>query len=158
MRADTNKPGVFMFRGGIVEKYRTLAEGMQFYDPVEVYCNLHKHLFSVRSKKHKKVVAHTNHVTLKNAVFHVSEAGRQRVLRERTKNVHATIRGELVSAYPMEVESAMPKVKRMKMREAYYNPYMTETFIDRKTGRKLYKAYMVVLVGGKVFYMEEGTS
>ena len=60
---------------------------------VEVYFNLHKHLFSVRSRQTGLVIAHESVVRLTDVTFRVSEAGRQRVLRERKKNVHAFVRG-----------------------------------------------------------------
>lgn len=63
---------------------------------VFVYWNLHKNLWSVKSLEgfHKgKVIARLSSVNLKNCIFKVSEAGRQRVLQ--TKNVHAGVVGYL---------------------------------------------------------------
>ena len=39
---------------------------------------------------------------LRDASFVVSEAGRRRVLREKAKNVHAFVRGELVETFPLD--------------------------------------------------------
>ena len=61
---------------------------------VEVYFNLHKRVFSVRSCKTGRVVHHTKHIRLFDPIFVVRESGRQRVLRERKKNVHAFVRGD----------------------------------------------------------------
>lgn len=64
--------------------------------PVDVYWNLHRKCFSVRARtgpQAGKVIAHTDTVTITDAQFVVSKAGRLRVLREQRKNVHATIRG-----------------------------------------------------------------
>ena len=47
---------------------------------VFVYRNLHKKCYSVKDWKTKKVIAHVDNIFLKDAVFKVSEAGRQRVL------------------------------------------------------------------------------
>lgn len=62
---------------------------------VFVYFNLHKKVFSVKDVKTGRVIAHANTVKLQNAYPKVSEKGRQRVLKEQRKNVHAGIRGEL---------------------------------------------------------------
>lgn len=60
---------------------------------VFVYKNLHKDCYSVRDESTRRVVAHQDFVHLTDVAFKVSEAGRQRVLRERRKNVHAGVRG-----------------------------------------------------------------
>ena len=64
-------------------------------EPMRVYRNLHKKCWSVQQKQKGrwKVVAHAESITLLDCVFRVSEAGRQRVLRESRKNVHAYIQG-----------------------------------------------------------------
>ena len=65
---------------------------------VEVYWNLHKHLFSVRALEgeHKgRVIDHSYGVRLSNATFVSQPAGRERVRREGKKNVHAFVRGHL---------------------------------------------------------------
>ena len=61
---------------------------------VEVYFNLHKHLFSVRSARSGRVILHTDKVHIRNPEFVVRQGGRQRVLKERKKNVHAFVRGD----------------------------------------------------------------
>jgi len=90
---------------------------------VEVYFNLHKKLFSVRSRKTRKVLFHTDSVELSDVTFKVSEAGRQRVLKEKRKNVHAYVRGTLVASGIGWQRNDGSGVR------AYYNPYKTETFI-----------------------------
>ena len=70
------------------------------------------------------VIAHAEYVTLKNAVPRVSEAGRQRVLRDKQKNVHAGIVGEWV---PFET----PAVHTTAIS---YNPYKGPTFTFRSNG------------------------
>ncbi len=62
--------------------------------PVEVYRNLWRGGYSIRQGG--KVVAHSDYVVLLDAVFHVSEAGRQRILRTGVRNVHAWARGKLI--------------------------------------------------------------
>ncbi len=65
---------------------------------VEVYRNLHNGRLSIRDAKTKLVVGHADRVKLVDVTFHVSQAGRERVLREKRKNVHAVVRGYMVSA------------------------------------------------------------
>ena len=62
---------------------------------MRVYSNLHKKCWSVQQKQKGrwKVVAHAESITLLDCVFRVSEAGRHRVLRESSKNVHGFIHG-----------------------------------------------------------------
>ena len=57
---------------------------------IRVYYNFRKKLFSVQEKINGswKVVEHTKEIFLRNATFKVSEAGRQRVLKQKRKNVH----------------------------------------------------------------------
>jgi len=65
---------------------------------VFVYWNLHKGCYSVKditpgSHTYGKVVARQSEVLLSDVQGKVSEAGRQRVLREGRKNVHAGLVG-----------------------------------------------------------------
>lgn len=65
---------------------------------VFVYYNLRKHLWSIKAldgPSKGRVVAHADKVLVRDATFRVSEAGRQRVIRERRKNVHAGVVGHL---------------------------------------------------------------
>lgn len=89
---------------------------------VFVYFNLHKKLFSVRDVSTGLVVAHWHHLTLSNATFKVSEAGRQRVLREKRKNVHAGVEGTLVSYHAFINTDLFA-------RRVTYNPYKGPTFV-----------------------------
>lgn len=92
---------------------------------VRVYFNLHKHLFSVQEKGENgwRVVRHTNNITLRDVRFKVSEAGRQRVLKEKRKNVHGYVEGHLC-----EHEGLLPTQIR-------YNPYKYDSFVDESDGK-----------------------
>lgn len=88
---------------------------------VFVYYNLHKHVWSVKALEGPdkgRVVARSEFVHLKNVKPKVSEAGRQRVIREQRKNVHAGMVGELMSLNPMEFDGLQVK----------YSPYSKGTF------------------------------
>lgn len=87
---------------------------------VRVYFNLHKHLFSIQEKGEKgwRVVRHAENITLYNVAFKVSEAGRQRVLKEKKKNVHAFVEGYVSSS---SFDCKNPVVIK-------YNPYRAGSF------------------------------
>lgn len=89
---------------------------------VFVYYNLHKKTWSVKALSGPdkgRVVLHSDYVIVRNARGKVSEAGRQRVLREGRKNVHAGIVGEW-SAYD---------ITKLPSRKVTYNPYKYESFV-----------------------------
>jgi hypothetical protein len=95
---------------------------------VFVYYNLHRHTWSIKALEGAQkglVVAHSDTVLLQDATGKVSQAGRQRVLRESRKNVHAGIVGELVHT---GIEGYFPGLT-----EVTYNPYKYETVIDKDT-------------------------
>lgn len=90
---------------------------------VFVYYNLHKHVFSIKAMegdRKGRVVGYSTHITLSDAIPKVSEAGRQRVIRERKKNVHAGIVGIVESLGDMGVQAGQ---------SVTYNPYKFSTFV-----------------------------
>ncbi|MED0756870.1 hypothetical protein P4S93_09030 [Aneurinibacillus thermoaerophilus] len=113
---------------------------------IKIYYNLHKECLSVVDKATKLVVAYTDEILVQNAVFKVSEKGRQRVLQEKRKNVHAYIEGNFAGI-------VMPDETPSVLRKAYYNPYVTEQFIDCETGETINQAPLVYCNGKQVWYM-----
>jgi hypothetical protein len=106
---------------------------------VRVYFNLHKKLLSVQTKVNGrwKVVKHVDKIALSDVRFKVSETGRQRVLREKRKNVHAFIEGEESSFFD--------RVDLPLDSKVMYNPYKYEKFT---TGEKYVdKAEYAVIMG-----------
>jgi len=103
-------------------------------DKVFVYFNLKKKLFSVRKVSTGLVVAHLLKVSLTNARFKVSQKGRERVLKERVKNVHAGVEG----FFTFDNENSLTH-------RATYNPYKYSSFVDSKTLERVDNASMVVL-------------
>lgn len=93
---------------------------------VFVYWNLHKGLWSVKAlegPQKGRVVAREPYVAIYNASPKVSEAGRQRVLMEKRKNVHAGVVGTLAhfdKAYTQDLDAVT------------YNPYKGPSFYWRK--------------------------
>lgn len=89
---------------------------------VEVYRNLHNGLLSVRDAKTKKVIGHAHAVQLSNVTLRVSEAGRQRAVREGRRNVHAFAVG-------VETDGLMASGERVT-----YNPFRAPHFHYAATG------------------------
>jgi hypothetical protein len=121
---------------------------------VFVYFNLHKKCFSIKAlegDRKGRVVAHSNTVLLESCKFKVSEAGRQRVLREKRKNVHAGVTGVWINGD--RVESHFEFLS-MVGRQVTYNPYKYDSFIVKATEQSVDKADVVAM---KVFADAEGT-
>ena len=110
---------------------------------VQVYYNLHKECLSVRHKG--KVIEHAQSVILQNASFHVQPAGRARVLKEKRKNVHAYVAGDMAESFWFTEPSASIWTATQHVT---YNPYKYRTFVDKLTGKPITKA-PVVLIHGK---------
>ena len=131
---------------------------------VEVYRNLHNGKMSVRDCKTRRVIAHVDTITLAGVGFHVSRAGRERVLREGKKNVHAFVSGKVVS-----FEGATP-YKGRDLNEyiweggrnltlmgdgsvATYNPYKYESFVIPQDGYKRIQVALMCHVTKKGIYL-----
>lgn len=102
---------------------------------VFVYFNLHKRVFSVKALEGKdkgRVIGHRTMLDIDSPVFKVSEAGRQRVVRERRKNVHAGVVGFLTSSYDWTKEE-------VKWTSVLYNPYVFSSFVT-PLGKPVHKA------------------
>lgn len=110
---------------------------------VFVYYNLHKDCWSVKALEGKRagyVVAHRTKLQLRDATFKVSEAGRQRVLAEKRKNVHAGVVGQW-EPHEREYDA-----------EVSYNPYKYQHFYDKSTGTAVHTARVVSFKDKRVTY------
>ena len=117
----------------------------------DIYYNVHKKKLSVRSREKEsygRVIAHEDAVLLIGCAFVVSEAGRQRVLRSRRKNVHAVVRGEWVTDWSeKETNLFSSKNPLDQWRVVTYNPYRNETFVTLSDGEPIHEARFVFIVG-----------
>ena len=114
---------------------------------VFVYRNIRQKCWSVRDCKTRRVVAHLDQLSLNGATFKVSEAGRQRVLQEKKKNVHAGVEGIFCS---------QGQVSLLMFHETYseikYDPYKRGDFYYRngrairESNRVLFDSYGQVWV------------
>ena len=103
--------------------------------PVKVYWNLHRNCYSVQ--QNGLVVAHTDKIKLTDVTFKVSEAGRQRVLKERKKNVHAFVIGYLDE---WNMAGSWDSDNRYYSIKVVYNPYKYDSFMaDCEMGQRKLK-------------------
>lgn len=91
---------------------------------VFVYYNLHRKMWSMKALQgpsRGRVIDHATVVSLVNVEYRVSEAGRQRVIRERKKYVHAGVVGTVIPTKDT-VSYAFEGAVR-------YNPYEGPNFL-----------------------------
>jgi hypothetical protein len=108
---------------------------------VEVYRNLHNDLFSLRDKGTGLVVAHGNNFCIFNCTFNVTKSGRDRVIKEKKKNVHAWGVGQFMGGYHNLPDEPI---------EVYYDPYKYETFINKETSNPVHNVFVAIFKDGKV--------
>ena len=110
---------------------------------VFVYYNLHNKIWSVKALEGPnkgRVIGHHSMVILADCTFKVSEAGRQRVLREQRKNVHAGVVGTLVATNGQRGYFPYPQST-----EVTYNPYKYETFVKKADKTPILKTKRVLM-------------
>jgi len=98
--------------------FAEMEDVIDIHKPVEVYRNLHKKCWSVRQGG--KVKVHTSYICLQDVKFVVQPAGREKVLKEKRKNVHAFVKGYLISHKTM---NRLNKDIEWTMDVVTYNPY-----------------------------------
>ena len=112
---------------------------------VFVYFNLHRKLFSIKALEGPmkgRVVAHRHTVLLNDATFKVSEAGRQRVIREQRKNVHAGVSG---TWFNVGAGSGLHQFVTINGSAIMYNPYKYSTFVHLYGEHPITSARLVAL-------------
>ena len=92
---------------------------------VFIYKNLHKDCWSL--KQDGLVKAHMHDLTMFDCSFRVNAKGREKVLKEKRKNVHAGISGYIDSPWVMNALAVQTKFSNIKL--AKYNPYKYSTFV-----------------------------
>lgn len=131
-----------------------------------VYFNLTRKVWSIKALDgpHRgRVVAHATYVQLRDVECRVSEAGRQRVLREKRKNVHAGLVGTLRhfdGGVLRDAAEPFTDVERFERADGpgwfaiTYNPYKAATFTRRDNGAAVHRASRAVLGRGFVDIQE----
>ncbi len=109
------------------------------------YYNLHKETFSVQEKVNGRWKVnkerYSNKIIVDNPTFEVSEAGRQRVLRDKQKNVHAYVVGNECNR----------EIDKSQLIEATYNPYKYSSFVIKATGQAIESAKLALLENKRIF-------
>jgi len=114
---------------------------------VFVYFNLHKKCFSIKALEGDlkgRVIAHSDTVLLEGCKLMVSEAGRQRVLREKRKNVHAGVSGTWINYCTNRANNAFDFIS-MIGRQVTYNPYKYASFVVKATEQPIGLADVVAM-------------
>ena len=120
----------------------------------KVYFNLHNSKWSIKDCATNKVVGHADKVCLSNVVPLVSEAGRRRVLRDKEKNVHAFLVGDLVHVENFKsyrgrwadaIHGEYPTVPKNGT-VITYNPYKFTNFVVADTSEPIQSVKMVDMV------------
>jgi hypothetical protein len=112
----------------------------------KIYRNLHKDCFSVlkynKEKKGYRLFAHEKNLVCSEVNFTISKAGRNRVLLEKKKNVHAFV---ICKNYITFVDE--PTLGD----QVYYNPYKMETFQVRATEEPIHSTGTLIITNNKCY-------
>lgn len=122
-----------------------------------IYFNLHKRCWSLKSERTTqpegtvfttptvkgRVTGHADTILAVNVTTKISEAGRQRVIREKRKNVHAGIVCTTCIVEPVNNFITTDLTDTMS-----YNPYKRAEFYDRRTGATVTNATYTLLRSG----------
>ena len=114
---------------------------------VFVYRNLHKNCLSVRSVKTKRVIAYVDFILLEDCTFKVSKKGRERVLKEKRKNVHAGIEGRWVNKKIISLKTKLTS-------RVIYDPYKYKTFVNSKTLKPIHNSKNVFVTIAGAFVLD----
>lgn len=112
---------------------------------VFAYFNLHKRCFSIKALEGAdkgRVIAHRSEALLIDAKFKVSQAGRQRVLKEQCKNVHAGVVGEWIDGAG---NYATINAVAINGSAITYNPYKYDSFVHLFGEHRIDDARLVAL-------------
>ena len=108
--------------------------------PVRVYRNLNNDSFSVQQQRKDLnldgrvrrlqwyVVEHVTDITLEDVTFKVNQAGRDRVIQEQRKNVHAYVHGTVVCVGTPQRATAYSNNESSDYWDISYDPYSDREF------------------------------
>ena len=106
-----------------------------------IYRNLHRNLFSIRLRG--RVTDRGDEFIAENVIFKVNESGRQRVLKEKKKNVHAFCVSDKYYPHKTSVD---------RYRTITYNPYVASYFTC--DGKRIDSASKIYFRSGKCYLIE----
>lgn len=102
----------------------------------EIYYNINKKVYSIRAKS--TPVSYARLVRVYRPTFVVRTGGRAAVLRDKQKNVHAFVKGE------METLNVKPPIDGLK--KIRYDPYQYGYFYDVHTHEPIHEAEYAILI------------
>ena len=108
---------------------------------VFVYKNLHKDCWSIKQDGLVKAHSDSKPIHLYSAMMKVNTKGRERVLKEKRKNVHAGISGYI--AHPDPSFACWDDIGWWEMAPITYNPYKHSSFVDSRTKKPRWFASFV---------------
>lgn len=111
------------------------ARRPRYGEKVRCYRNLNNGMISIMGRD-GRVIQHSSQVVLMDAQFVVRQAGREKVLREKRKNVHAFVVGSYCDSW--QDDRPLPAGKAVT-----YNPYKYNSFVLRETEKPVKKARYV---------------
>jgi len=106
-------------------------------------------LFSIQGKGGPlsgKVIDHSVSVAIDDATFNVRAGGQRRTRVEKRRCVHAFVEGQLT-----QVKKDNITTLDSDWIEVTYNPFYTDTFIEKSSDRAVYKAKKAILQQGSVW-------
>lgn len=133
---------------------------------VKVYYNLHKNIFPIQYKG--VVLGYARNLKLKNVEFKVNQKGREKVIREQKKNIHAYVIGDLVSIdnsneFELKSNSSKP-MEQMELLTylddefnpthniaVIYNPYKYSQFTNMFTSESVFAVQECDLLNKRIF-------
>ena len=127
---------------------------------LEAYYNFHKKCISARPIGGR--VRHCEILCLDYASFSVQPAGRKKVLKEKKKNVHAFVRGNLLSCSPyyqhshdydgVSIDLSVDRFREdAHYDEVTYNPYKYESFVRKHNEEPVQYAPHVWIINKHIF-------
>jgi len=124
----------------------------------KIYFNLHKKVFSIlgwdADKKGWRLQFHSSNLVAEGIKFKVHETGRQRVLKEKRKNVHAFILADIVRPFSTyrdmyDSDIATDINSGIVFGNATYNPYKYDSFVDADSEENLSLCDKIILFTNK---------
>ncbi len=95
-------------------------------------------------------IEYVSSIALDNARFFVSEAGRQRTLREGSRNVHAWVVGTSLGEIS---QMSVLGLTLVGARKAIYDPWKGRDFVDSETLMPVESMTRAYLIGKDVYYL-----
>lgn len=122
----------------------------------KIYFNLHKRCFSIQAwdkdKKGWRLYKHATSLYVENVYTQVSEVGRQRVIKEKRKNVHSFLRVDKMSINQSDQKFLRGIVNGPFHQICKYNPYKYGYFYDDKEEFPIHFLPEAILQDGVIYY------